>query len=236
MAHPAKANLHMVKALIEYVSTPGQVILDPMSGTGSIMVAATVGRKVMCIEIEQLFFDLISIGKGMIQKQFPEADITLLHGSCLDFLPMPGAADHIIFSPPYAQIMQKKKVSAKDVSQFMYNTTGLTTYSLSPNNLGTKNEFFYSMDMEKVYAGCYQTLKPGGTMTVIIKDHMRNGQRVYFSDWVMRVCMRLGFDITDWFKWDAPGTGYQQIHKSHGVEVVEDEDLMVFTKKEAPHA
>jgi site-specific DNA-methyltransferase (adenine-specific) len=37
--HPAKANLHLIERLIELVSSPGDLILDPFAGTFSTCVA-----------------------------------------------------------------------------------------------------------------------------------------------------------------------------------------------------
>ena len=57
--HVAKANMLMVKELVELVSAPGDTILDPFAGTGTILVALITWRKVIMIEIEEVFQKII---------------------------------------------------------------------------------------------------------------------------------------------------------------------------------
>lgn len=100
--HPAKANLFLVQALIEYVSEPDETIMDIMAGTGTIMVAALVGRKVVCIDIEEEYADILEQNAKSLEAIAPgiEEVITVIHGDCMKLLPLP-IADHVIFSPPY---------------------------------------------------------------------------------------------------------------------------------------
>ena len=44
-AHPAKMSLPLQVWLIEHYSKPGDVILDPMCGSGTILVACSLSRK-----------------------------------------------------------------------------------------------------------------------------------------------------------------------------------------------
>ena len=55
--HPAKANVYLVQAIIEYVSEPEELIMDIMAGTGTLMVGALIGRQVICVEISEKFPD-----------------------------------------------------------------------------------------------------------------------------------------------------------------------------------
>ena len=71
-------------------------------------------------------------------------------------------------------------------------------------------------------------------MTIILKDHTKGGKRIKLSDWAMRVSIRAGFELQDWFKRYSRGTGYLQLHKSKGVDVVEDEDLIIMQRPAKP--
>lgn len=228
MRHPAKANLHMLAEIIAWVSQPGETILDIMAGVGSILIAALTGRKIICIEIEPPFAAKIEQQREhIITNLKPDADIFVINGDCLKILPLP--ADHIIFSPPYAGIMKKKKFTAGDISADMIGEE-LLDYSATRGNVGQLNRFMYNQTMEKIYKKCFDSIRPGGTMTVIIKDYIENQKRVYLSDWVIRTCIRIGFEQKDWFKWEALGGGFPALYRSMGLETVDDEDIMVFVK------
>jgi DNA modification methylase len=117
-------------------------------------------------------------------------------------------------------------------------TTEKTSYKMaeytftSPLNMGMMNDFMWSQGMELVYKKCYETLKPGGSMTVIVKDHMKDRQRVGLSQSAVNACKNVGFtsDPAEWFKWLAPGSVYTHIYRARGWEVVDDEDIIVMRK------
>lgn len=57
IAHPAKMNTRLTEFLIENFTKQGDVILDPMSGSGQTgVVAALLGRNAVCIELEEKFY------------------------------------------------------------------------------------------------------------------------------------------------------------------------------------
>lgn len=43
--HHAKANLNLVQALVDRFSVVGDLVFDPMGGSGSIFVAALTGKR-----------------------------------------------------------------------------------------------------------------------------------------------------------------------------------------------
>jgi 16S rRNA G966 N2-methylase RsmD len=102
--HPAKANLHMIKWIIETYTKEGDWILDPMAGTGSTgIMALLLGRNAILVEYEQKFVDMINSNLVQLIDNAPI-------NSCLQWKVLKGDArkltellcDQIIFSPPYA--------------------------------------------------------------------------------------------------------------------------------------
>lgn len=104
--HPAKMNFHLQQSIIEYVANEGDVLLDPFGGTGTLMIAALQGYRVVLIEIEEGYHKLQLQSQENLNVQVPGAGnlITLLHGDNRLLLPIP--CNHIITSPPYAQAMK----------------------------------------------------------------------------------------------------------------------------------
>jgi len=235
IAHPARANLHMVEAIVEYVSQPEETVMDIMAGAGSIAIAAVMGRKVVCIEIEKIYQDTLAVVKNHLSGEVQE-NLTLLFGDCRDFLPFP--VNHIIFSPPYARILKTKQGAKQDstkqlagVSKHSEFGSWSPEYSTNPRNVGNLNKFLYNQTMERIYKLCYDSLFSGGTMTVILKDYIHKGKRVYLSDWLTRTCIKMGFEITGWHKRKALGTGFLKLWRSRGCATVSDEDIIIFNKE-----
>jgi len=234
MKHPAKLNFHLQQAIVEYVAEPGQTLLDPFGGTGTLMIAALQDMYVVLLEIEDGYHQLQQQAKDNLAKEIPEAAarITLLHGDNRFLLPIP--CNHIITSPPYAAAMKISKVRTRREDApdnwLVEQDEQMLAYSKSQRNLSKLNMFLYNQAMEKVYSLCYQSLLPGGTLTTVIKDRIENGERVSLSKWAMRVCEGAGFKLHSWFKWKAPGHGFTNIARSQGKPTVDDEDVIIFQK------
>jgi len=234
MKHPAKMNFHLQQAIIEYMAEEGDTILDPFGGTGTLMIAALQGYRVILLEIENGYYNLEQRAREELDRQLPGAGnlVTLIHNDCRFVLPIP--CDHIITSPPYAKAMKitrvrKKREDAPD-DWLVQQDQRMMEYSKSPRNISKLNVFMYNMEMEKIYRLCNQSIKPGGTFTIVIKDRIEKGKRLYLSDWVVRVCHTFGLELELWEKWKAPGHGFTRIAQSQGKLIVEDEDIMVFRR------
>lgn len=230
-SHPAKMNFHLQQAIIEYVAKPGDTILDPFGGTGTLMIAALQGVRVILIEIEEGYHQLEQQAKESLNLQVPGAGdlVFLLHGDNRLLLPIP--CNHIITSPPYASALHQRTIrkGAED-DEFVKMDKMINQYSKHPRNIGALNNFLYNMEMEKVYRLCNQSIMVGGTMTIVIKDRIEQGNRVYLTKWVDKVCKGLGLELLLWEKWKTPGIQFTAINKLHGLEVVEDESVMTYRR------
>jgi len=229
--HIAKANMVMVRALVELVSEPGETILDPFAGTGTILVALTVGRKVIMMELEEPFQKTIEQNVRGISRTIPDADelAMLIPGDCSKILPLPpGLFHHMIFSPPYSNLLKKKGTMDKTSIDLGYASA--TTYTAHSDNIGNLNDFMYYQKMEKTYKKFYSSLPAGGTMTIIIKDRMEAGQRVRLGDRAERDCLRIGFELVERNKWFAVGGGYSAINRAMGLETVMEESLITLRR------
>jgi len=51
-SHPAKMSLPLQLWLIDNFTKEGEVILDPMAGSGTILVACSMGRNVIAVDLE----------------------------------------------------------------------------------------------------------------------------------------------------------------------------------------
>lgn len=231
--HVAKANMHMVKALVEFVSEPGEIILDPFAGTGTVLIALTVGRPIIMIELEEYFQGTIELNIKGISKVVPNAEdmTTLIPGDCNRILPLPDFCNHMIFSPPYSNVLKKTEAVMQDKCSVDLGYGDAALYTAHPDNIGNLNDFFYAQRMERVYKKFYDSLTPGGTMTIIIKDRMIAGKRIRLSDRAERDCLRIGFELVERNKWFAIGGGYSAINRAMGLETVVEEDLITLRRK-----
>jgi len=106
--HPAKMNTHLLEFLIERYTKEGEVILDPMAGTGSTGVLASLhNRNAILVELEKKFVEWINQAKEKVQTLptlAPKGEIRVIQGDSrkLSELLKDGQTDTVITSPPYA--------------------------------------------------------------------------------------------------------------------------------------
>ncbi len=232
--HPAKMNLHLLMSCIEYVANPGESILDMFGGTGSLMIAAAMGIPVVLIEIEEGYHKLQTQARDRLDIESPgHAPVTLIHGDNRFILPIP--CNHIISSPPYSSMMHvdkpTKRMREHPEDSFSKIDKQMMEYTRNQRNIGRLNNFMYNQAMEKVYSLCYQSILPGGTLTIILKDRIEDGQRVSLTGWADRVCQKSGFKPILHERWKTPGIQFTAVNKAHGLAVVEDESIMVYRKE-----
>lgn len=234
MSHPAKMNFHLEQSIIEYVGKDGDTFLDPFGGTGTLMIAALQGYRVVLLEIEEHYHQLQCQALTNLEKEVPGAGqlVTLLHGDNRLLLPIP--CNHIVTSPPYSHAMKIDKIRTKREDApddwLVEQDRQMSQYSKSPRNISKLNTFLYNQEIERVYKLCCKSLAIGGTLTTVVKDRIEGGQRIYLGKWANKVCLNIGMELVTWEKWKAPGSGFTHIARSQGKQVVDNEDVIVFRR------
>lgn len=105
-SHPAKMTLPLQIYLIEHYTKVGETILDPMAGSGTLLVACALGRHCVLVELEDKFVKMQKANWEKIRSLGPMlgckiGEATILQG---DARALPELlVDKCIFSPPYAE-------------------------------------------------------------------------------------------------------------------------------------
>ena len=64
--HPAKANMFLIQELVRYLTEPGDVVLDPFGGTGTLLIGALEDQQHTPISFETPLFR-----SSLALKSFP---------------------------------------------------------------------------------------------------------------------------------------------------------------------
>ena len=239
--HPAKANLFMVQEMGRYLTEPGESICDPFAGTGSQLISALDNRKVVLIELEPYFLEIINTTIKSWQEQGKITESVLVYeGDCRQVLQkMQFLVDAAIFSPPYSTTMSSTGIKATDADE--ESGTGrykTQEYTRSTLNLGRLNPFLYNQHMNRVMERLSARMAPGGKVCVISKDRIEGPRRIMLSETAIIRAQRNGLKLVEWLKHKPPSTiakASQTIAlRKYGkvVDVVLDEDLIIFQKPE----
>lgn len=105
-SHPAKMTLPLQLWLIENFTKEGDIILDPMAGSGTILIACSMGRHTITVELEDKFVQMQKGNWEKIQQRgcqlgYSMGTAQILQGDARNLTGI--LADKIITSPPYAE-------------------------------------------------------------------------------------------------------------------------------------
>jgi len=139
ISHPAKANTRLLEFLVLKYTKPGDVILDPMAGTGSTgVVAALHGRNAVQIEIERKFYEWMEKARENVEKYptlVPKGKIVNICGDARRLSELLREVDVCITSPPYVDAISRQG-GPTGVKNVGISTITAREYSDSPENIG----------------------------------------------------------------------------------------------------
>jgi DNA modification methylase len=191
LRHPAKFPETLAMEFITFFTKPNQVVLDPMAGTGSAMIAALrSGRHAYGIELNPIYADLArqvlleerqSLGPAAndLQTTMITGDAACLADIVINHhIPL---VDYVITSPPYWDMLHAHGAAtqkARRTSQLMD-----VVYSTDPNDLGNISDYDeFLIRLTNIYKGMQFLLRSGAYITIIVKN-IKKGGKVYPLAW-----------------------------------------------------
>jgi len=189
--HPAKFPETLAEEFIRFFTKAGQVVLDPMVGTGSTVVAALrSGRQGIGVELNA---EYAAIAAELVEAQAQSLDNHRegLHRQILraDAANYPTLArdhdlppaDYVLTSPPYWNMLH---ATGAETQRARRGDDDLdVVYSDMDADLG--NEADYDTFLERltaVYAGLKPFIKTKAYLTIIVKN-VKKGGRIYPLAW-----------------------------------------------------
>lgn len=245
-AHPAKLHLALLQRLIDTYTNPGETILDPMAGTGSLLIAATQQRNVILRDLMPDYVEMINLSLPRIR------DYAGLFAGLIDVgtgdartLEVP-RFDHIITSPPYgfktgngisnrrrAELLTqnvhgtrwKRYIDAPNHASF---ASGFR-YAGGQENAGNKSGRNYWQDMEMIYCRLATLLPPEGKLILVIKNHYRRGKLINVVSQTIELTRAMGLNLVARHGRfiDNPSL-WQRRRREAGLPIVDVEDVLVF--------
>jgi DNA modification methylase len=191
LRHPAKFPESLAQEFIEFFTKSGQVVLDPMAGTGSTLVAALrSGRHSYGLELNHVYADIarhvVDEERESLGEYAKDLVAEVITGNASHFndiaknRDMP-PVDYIITSPPYWNMLrergaetQKKRRISPELDVF---------YSEDTNDLGNIDDYDEFIErLIDIYKQLKTQLQPRAYMTIIVKN-VKKGGKVYPLAW-----------------------------------------------------
>lgn len=252
-AHPAKLHLGLLQWTIDRYTAPGDTVGDPMAGIGGLLIAALQERHVILREVEPRWLELAHHNAARVYQAagLLAGRVDIGQGDARE--PWTFRADHLIFSPPYGCSAGISPTSHSWLSSTTHErlktlphgerwrrfleapNTGsagamVFHYGTHPGQIGHWRGDRYWEAMQDIYHNAHTALRDG-YMVLVIKDHIRKHKRVHVADQTIDLCLRIGFVFQERHARQVqPLSLWQRRRKEQGKPIVEDEDVLVFSK------
>lgn len=187
LRHPAKFPETLAQEFIEFFTKREQIVLDPMVGTGSTLIACLrAGRHAIGIELNHTYAE---IARKLVEEERSilgqvaeglRAEVITGDADQLDDFDLP-TFDYVFTSPPYWDMLHSR--GAKTQRQRRTTPELDTIYSDDPADLGNISDYNEFLDrLVAIYARLRPYLQPRSYLTIIVKN-VKKGGRIYPLAW-----------------------------------------------------
>jgi DNA modification methylase len=203
--HPAKFPETLAQEFIEFFTKQDQVVLDPMAGTGSTLVAALrSGRKSYGVELNPNYVD---IARQVIAKEAEDLGLNtidlcaeMITGDAAQFPEIVKAhniptVDYVLTSPPYWNMLHSRGAETQKNRRKSIDLD--VTYSNDPDDLGNIADYDEFIEhLVDIYEGLKPFLKPRAYLTIIVKN-IKKGGRIYPLAWDLSRLLSTSYQLKD---------------------------------------
>ena len=129
LSHPAKMNVRLLEFLVKSHTKEGDVVLDPMAGSGSTgVISALNGRNAVCVELEEKFFGWMEEARKKVEGYSNLSDkgkLINIKGDARQLSNLVQKTDFVITSPPYGEAQQGQGIAKYGYQGDKHSSTDL---------------------------------------------------------------------------------------------------------------
>jgi DNA modification methylase len=186
--HPAKFPESMAQEFIEFFTKRGQVVFDPMVGTGSTLVAALrAGRHSIGIELNETYAELAKQIVAEEQESLADSanrlNCQVIQGNAVNIPDLVSEHqlppfDYVLTSPPYWNMLHAKGAQTQNTKPELD-----VLYSDDPEDLGNIHDYDeFLSQLVKIYIALKPYIRTRAYLTIIVKN-IKKGGKIYPLAW-----------------------------------------------------
>jgi DNA modification methylase len=175
-SHPGKMLPDLAAQAINTYTAPGELVLDPMCGSGTTLVEAVrSGRHAIGVDIEPRYTDLAKANLRLAAHQGATATGQVITGDATDLLALVptklrGKVSLVLTSPPYGRGTHGLVRATDGRVRKRDHVYG----DRERGNLAYAGWDGLLSGFARILAGCYQVLRPGGTAIITCRPVRRH--------------------------------------------------------------
>ena len=204
--HPATYPLALSSKCISLFTHEGELVLDPFVGSGTTLLSSQdLNRNAVGFDLST---DYIALSNDRVKdpntfdnsKQIAIQDEAMNIDNYLE----PGSVSLIMTSPPYANLLNRKRLNKSRRGDERQNDQYLQIeqYSQDPRDLGTMDSDAYTTAIGEIFELLLPLLKPKGHCVINVPDFWFENKRITVHISVVEELRKRGYELRNTIIWD----------------------------------
>ncbi|MXZ07666.1 MAG: site-specific DNA-methyltransferase [Acidimicrobiia bacterium] len=203
--HPATYPIALSSRLISQFTHAGELVLDPFVGSGTTLISAQdTDRNAVGFDLSENYVRLSRERLSNNRNLFTSARQTAIQDDArfIDrYLPTESVG-LIITSPPYANLLNRKRKNKSRRNRKNEQLGKVEQYSQDPRDLGTMELDEYTENMGEIFESLLPLLRPKGHCVINVPDMWWENQRITIHVALIEELRRRGYELRNIIIWD----------------------------------
>jgi DNA modification methylase len=202
--HPATFPISLAKKVISLFSHEGELVLDPFVGSGTTLLAAQdLNRNAIGFDLQEKYVELC-VKRLASNNLFNHAQQVAIQDDALhipNYLE-PGSVSLIFTSPPYANLLNRKRKNKSRRDRNNEQLHKVEQYSQDPRDLGTMALDDYTKAMGDIFERLLPLLHPKGHCVINVPDMWWENERITIHVSLINELRQRGYELRNTIIWD----------------------------------
>jgi len=202
--HPATFPISLAKKVISLFTHEGELVLDPFVGSGTSLIAAQdLNRNAVGFDLQEKYIELC-VKRLASNNLFNQAQQVAIQDDALhipNYLE-PGSVSLIWTSPPYANLLNRKRKNKSRRDRNNEQLHKVEQYSQDARDLGTMSLDEYTKAMGDIYERLLPLLHPKGHCVINVPDMWWENERITIHVSLINELRQRGYELRNTIIWD----------------------------------
>lgn len=202
--HPATFPISLAKKVISLFTHEGELALDPFVGSGTTLLAAQdLNRNAVGFDLQEKYIELC-VKRLADNNLFNQAQQVAIQDDALhipNYLE-PGSVSLIWTSPPYANLLNRKRKNKSRRERNNEQLHKVEQYSQDPRDLGTMPLDDYTEAMGDIFERLLPLLHPKGHCVINVPDMWWENERITIHVSLINELRQRGYELRNTIIWD----------------------------------
>lgn len=202
--HPATFPISLAKKVISLFTHAGELVLDPFVGSGTTLVAAQdLNRNAIGFDLQEKYINLCS-ERLANDNLFNQAQQIAIQDDAnnIPFYVQPETVSLIWTSPPYANLLNRKRKNKSRRDRNNEQLNKVEQYSQDERDLGTMELDDYTDAMGNIFEKLLPLLHPKGHCVINIPDMWWENKRITLHVSLVNELRNRGYELRNTIIWD----------------------------------